>query len=72
LKPKHDSRRYFRVSGSDFSFVQCILFTLEENDLHWHSKAADPSMASTLISFDLPLATLVGTAEKRKKVLTCT
>jgi hypothetical protein len=31
-----------------------------------------PVRCPTLIGLDLPLATIIGTAEKRKKLLTCT
>jgi hypothetical protein len=31
-----------------------------------------PVQCPTLIGLDLPLATIIGTAEKRKKLLTCT
>jgi hypothetical protein len=72
LKPKQASRRCSRVSGSDFSLIQCILFTLEENDLHPCYKPADPSKPPNPIGLDLPLASLIGIARKRKKILTCT
>jgi hypothetical protein len=72
LKPKHASRRYFRVSGSDFSHVQYILFALEENDLHRCSKAVIPVWCPTLIGLDLSLTSLIDIIGKRKKILTYT
>jgi hypothetical protein len=46
LKPKRRFKRYNRVYGSGFSHDQNILFTLEENAIHQHSKPEDPSIES--------------------------
>jgi hypothetical protein len=62
----------FRVSGSDFSLVQCILFALEENDLHRCSMPTNPSKVPNLISLDLPLTPIAGITRKGKEILTCT
>jgi hypothetical protein len=57
-------------SGSDLSYIKYILFALAENVFLGLSKSRmGPSI--TLISLNLPLTTLVGIAEKRKR-LTCT
>jgi hypothetical protein len=44
----------FRVYESDFSHIQYILFTLEENDLHQCSKPTDPSTESNPHRFGPP------------------
>jgi hypothetical protein len=45
---------YLRVCGSDFSNVQNILFALDENIIHQHSKPEDPSLESNPHRFRLP------------------
>jgi hypothetical protein len=47
-------QRYIRVCGSDFSHIQNILFTLEENDIHQRSKHEDPSAESNPQRFGHP------------------
>jgi hypothetical protein len=44
LKPKRRFEGYNRVCGSSLSHIHKILFTLEENAIHQHSKPEDPSM----------------------------
>jgi hypothetical protein len=72
LKPKDALKGCFRVSGSGIAVIQYNVFVLEENVIHRRSKPADPVRCPTLIGLDLPLASLVGITEKRKKLLTCT
>jgi hypothetical protein len=65
-------QRYFRVSGSENTLVQYILFALEENAIHRCSKPVDTSMAPNPHQFGPPTASLIGITGKRKKLLTCT
>jgi hypothetical protein len=46
MKPKHASNDVSEIAEVISLNVQYIFFTLEENDLHRHSKPPDPNKAS--------------------------
>jgi hypothetical protein len=54
LKPKDASKDSFKVSRSDFSHVQNILFALEENAIPQRSKTEEPSTVSNPHRFGPP------------------
>jgi hypothetical protein len=54
LKPKHASKEVLELVGAISLNVQYILYALEENAIHQHSKLADPSMAPNPHPFGIP------------------
>jgi hypothetical protein len=54
LKSTHISKDVSEFAEAISLNVQCILFALEENDLHQWSKHVDPSMVSNLHWFGRP------------------
>jgi hypothetical protein len=66
------SKKVLRARGSGNNLIQHILFALEENAIHLCYKPADLVRWTTLIDLDLPQASLIGIASKRKKILTYT
>jgi hypothetical protein len=72
LKPKDASKDNSEFMEVEITLIQYILFALEENAIISILSLRIPVWCPTLIGLDLPLATLVGITEKRKKLLTCT
>jgi hypothetical protein len=72
LKPKDASKDNSEFMEVEITLIQYILFALEENAIISVLSLRIPVWCPTLIGLDLPLATLVGITEKRKKLLTCT
>jgi hypothetical protein len=66
FEAKRRFKRYFRLSKSGNTFIQKRMSFIGALSLRI------PVSRSTLIGFVLPLASLVGIAGKRKKLLTCT
>jgi hypothetical protein len=61
-----------KFAEAEITLIQHILFTQEENTIHQRLSLRIPVWCPTLIGFDLPLASFIGIARKRKKILTCT
>jgi hypothetical protein len=72
LKPKDASKDNSEFMEVEITLIQYILFALEENAIISVLSLRIPVWCPTFIDLDLPLATLVGITEKRKKLLTCT
>jgi hypothetical protein len=72
LKPKDASKDILEFAEAGITLVQCILFILEGNPSISTLSLRIPVQCPTLIGLNLPLASLIGIAEKKKKLLTCT
>jgi hypothetical protein len=73
LKPKHASRDVSELAEAISLNVQYILFALEKRMPSISAPSLRiPVRCPTLISLDFSLASLIGIAGKRKKLLTCT
>jgi hypothetical protein len=70
--PKDALKDRFRVNESGNTFVQYILFALEENVIHWSLSLWILIRCPTLIGLDFPLTSPIDIVGKRRKLLTCT
>jgi hypothetical protein len=67
LQPKDTSKDILELAEAEITLVQHILFALEENAIHQHSKSQDPSMVPNLHRFGPPTDILCQHRQKEEE-----